>query len=222
MSYFSIKALSNSFLKSKGAQVPSHLTAIVIGNYLDAIVTEPDRFTTIYGDVFFENDGSFEMVDAAHYKNAVAMRDSLFASTFWQKLQKHKLNFQNEKVATYCLEKRQFVFDGSGDINVKSKADIILKEMAIGIDLKTMLATTQIGFEKLVKTAGYDRQAVFYMQMFQLTHFIICGVSKVAPHNVFVVSLQRNSAAYNLLKDKIDNKIAEFNEKGLLNQFKNA
>ena len=80
---------------------------------------------------------------------------------------------------------------------MRMKADFnakrILKMLA---DLKTTTAKTTKEFIAMIKAFSYDRQAAVYMDMEDCDQFMLIGISKSPPYQVFKVAIRRGDDLY--------------------------
>lgn len=83
-----------------------------------------------------------------------------------------------------------------------------------GFDLKSTNATSQKDFEEKVKSMGYVRQGLTYKLAAKLKHFYFVGITKTAPHHIYIVDIGAPQF-------KTDYKYAEAELKFLLYFYKN-
>ena len=200
--YFLQKALSWSTIKRGNKPYAggiSFLPQIMIGNYFDALATNPNF---IYkGMIYNESDNICEAIDNDVMDIAKEMYVSLCNSNVWKVLLKQKHSFQEEGFGTYVVN--------GMTIKTKCKLDVYVNSVAI-IDLKTTKETTEKKFLESMIKSGYDKQGVWYLEHYPNVNTFLCiGVSKTAPYDVFTYKFNRNSEVYLTVKAKIDKQVAK-------------
>ena len=200
--YFFQNALSWSRIKSGNKQRTgslSHLPAIQIGSYFDALATSPNF---IYeGMIYNESENIWEAYDTELMELAQNMYDSLSKYPLWVALLQDKHIFQEEGFGSYKVN--------GISIKTKCKLDVYIPNVAI-IDLKTTKETTEEKFLESMVKAQYDRQGVWYLEHYKDCYMFVCiGISKTPPYNVFTYKFYRNSEVYLKVKEKIDKKVAK-------------
>lgn len=102
----------------------------------------------------------------------------------------------NRILAAGLAEAPQFWDDERTGLACKARIDLRLPTEELIVDVKTTSATCQRDFETACRTYEYDRQAAFYLDGCYLTGaslFIILGIQKQKPHQLFVVEAKTNS-----------------------------
>ena len=69
---------------------------------------------------------------------------------------------------------------------LKSKLDLVYRGSTV-YDLKSTAATSQSEFERAAKRYQYDRQAAFYLDSVQAKRYVIIGIQKAAPHQIYTI-----------------------------------
>lgn len=105
-------------------------------------------------------------------------------------------NLFNRVLAAGLAEQPQFWDDEQTGLACKARIDLRLPTEALIVDVKTTSATCQRDFEVACRTYEYDRQAAFYLDgcyVAGASLFVILGIQKQKPHQLFVVEAQTDS-----------------------------
>lgn len=197
MNYFELPAVSNSDLTSiKLLLYPKDLTdyteAYRFGTLLDNMITEPYRIDyykrTCDGEKYFKPD----------FTVAEAMKKAFYQDEYCMNILRAKPDFQYIKTKEMTFNFCGFEFT----LLCKCKWDFWLRRYIFGGDIKSTMATSQKGFEKACDYFDYDRQRAWYMDTSDSNEDVIIGISKVAPHKIFKVFVNRDSEIYKSGKDK--------------------
>ncbi|GGG35751.1 PD-(D/E)XK nuclease-like domain-containing protein [Hymenobacter glacieicola] len=83
-------------------------------------------------------------------------------------------------------------------VQVKVRPDLLVRSPAgrrlTLIDFKTTSCRDLSHFLATIEQYDYDRQAAFYLDVLQADRFLIIGVQKKAPHNIWLVELSADAA----------------------------
>ncbi|RYC66495.1 PD-(D/E)XK nuclease-like domain-containing protein [Spirosoma sordidisoli] len=115
------------------------------------------------------------------------MLDVLRADTFFSRL-----------VITADIEIAQFWEDEPTGLPCKARLDLKLPDEGLIVDVKTTSARTQREFEANCYRYEYDRQAAYYLDGCRQAgdcadRFILLGIQKQKPHNLYVVEILADS-----------------------------
>lgn len=199
MNYFDHPFLSNSKLTKFGQEIgilsnyikgdPSEYYRM--GTLFDLLVTEPVRIDRL-SMTMVGTDYSFTRDEL--YQNE-KMRESLLSNKTYQSILTLNPSFQHE------VYNDVFVFDNLPPTPFKAKLDILIPQWVI--DLKTTQCTSQRSFVESCGMFGYYRQMLLYMMLTGSKMATIIGVSKNAPHKVFIESFNNSHSAYEETFDMI-------------------
>ena len=94
-------------------------------------------------------------------------------------------------------ETAQYWDDDLTGLPCKSQLDLLVSAEALIADIKTTSARSQAEFLENCLTYEYDRQAAYYVDGCRLAghpidRFVLFGVQKQKPHQVFVVEMKAN------------------------------
>lgn len=90
-------------------------------------------------------------------------------------------------------------------IPLRMKADFDAQDkLGIMADLKSTKAKTEKEFLKMIEAFNYDRQAAVYMDLRKVDRFMLIGVSKFPPYQVFKVAIKRGGDLYLSGRDKYE------------------
>ncbi|MBO0936445.1 PD-(D/E)XK nuclease-like domain-containing protein [Fibrella sp. HMF5335] len=106
--------------------------------------------------------------------------------------------FFNHIIADAQIETAQYWDDELTGLPCKARLDIRHPAQGLVVDVKTTSARSQREFEESCYQYEYDRQAAFYLDGCQLTgacanRFILLGIQKQKPHNLYVVEVLADS-----------------------------
>ncbi|UOQ81012.1 PD-(D/E)XK nuclease-like domain-containing protein [Hymenobacter sp. 5414T-23] len=83
-------------------------------------------------------------------------------------------------------------------LQVKIRPDLLVTTPRLGrrvlVDFKTTSCCDYAHFVATVEQYDYDRQAAFYSDVLQADRFMIVGVQKKAPHDIWLVELSADAA----------------------------
>lgn len=147
------------------------IDAYRFGSLLDAVITEPEKVSTIEHT-------------PAELLQCKAMFQSFLKQPFCAQVHK---SF-DKQFELYC-DDLPFEYNGvKFKLPFKMRADF--RRRPFMADLKSTACTTQKSFEAACEQFDYDRQAAVYMKMTGDKSFMLIGVSKVKPYNVFQVAIK--------------------------------
>lgn len=90
-------------------------------------------------------------------------------------------------------EKEIYWSEQNTGLPCKSKLDSLFKKTVI--DLKTTTAKTEKAFRKSIIEFNYHRQGAFYIDSVQAKRFIIVGLQKQAPFNIWKIEISKAELA---------------------------
>lgn len=186
--YYSRSEVSNSDLSTlKNYFMPQSYVmdatqAYRFGNLVDAMITEPHR------------------VD--HYRMRVDSEQFLAAE--WEVAKSMKYSYQRDPFCkqfdTLCggqvikFKKVELQYGGvKFSLWMRCKYDRWANLLNYGGDIKSTTATTQAQFEAACQHFDYDRQRAVYMTIADAQKDVLIGISKVKPHKVFKIFINRES-----------------------------
>lgn len=192
--YFQHPYCSNSALSALGQelgilpQLPGNkYEAYRMGSLFDAVITEPDLLDLIQKKIL-GTDYSFTR---AEYETCLRMRMALNQNPTYQAFAKCNPDVQKEVYTpNYSFEYEGFKFK----LNMRGKLDFFISGLVS--DLKSTACTSQRSFEEACIQFGYWRQMVLYCGLTDAKKAIIFGVSKTAPHKVFIVTMKPSDALW--------------------------
>lgn len=157
------------------------------GTLLDCMITEPFRVD------YFNYTCAGQQHTAQEFLQAEAMRRSFFGHQFCKLLVEQSDLQKVTVVQFFVIEWLGFRFT----IAVRMKADFnAMRLLGIIADLKSTNETTLAGFMRQIIAFEYHRQAAFYMDLEGCDKFVLIGVSKKAPHHIFMVTITRGDELY--------------------------
>ncbi|MDB5240563.1 MAG: hypothetical protein JWP57_1188 [Spirosoma sp.] len=106
--------------------------------------------------------------------------------------------FFSHIIAEAQIETAQYWGDELTGLPCKARLDLQLPEEGLIVDIKTTSARNQREFENNGYRYEYDRQAAFYLDGCCQTgvcadRFILLGIQKQQPHNLYVVEVKADS-----------------------------
>lgn len=109
-----------------------------------------------------------------------------------------------QQIKAVCQGQQEFYQKGvlfyhndlSFSLDCRIKYDLWSFELGWGVDIKTTAATTLEGFMKSIQSYHYDQQRAFYMTVANARRDLLIGVSKVWPHRIFTVKIQKNDPIF--------------------------
>ena len=186
MTYFDHPYCSNSMLTALGQELGllpefggDKENAYRMGSLFDAIVTEPDKIDLIQMKILY-SEYSFSQ---GEYEQCKKMKRNLELNPIYKTFLLQNPDFQKEVYV------EDFEFDGF-KLNMRAKLDYFITGMVA--DLKSTACTNQKSFENACVQFGYHRQMWLYCKLTGVKRAMIFGVSKVKPHNVFIVKMSEN------------------------------
>ena len=188
--YFNhVKGLSNSGLsrvadRLEGAMdKPMPINAFRFGSMVDAILTQPDELADDLTD--------------AELKAGLRLSEAVKAHPLARTLLAH--------AEPQVIISRTLTIDLEGiekEVLAKCMLDGAILKMKIGKDDKTTSERTYAGFLKAIERFNYDRQAYWYMEVAELDRFVLIGISKTKPGEVFIHIIKRGDEMWTKGKEK--------------------
>lgn len=179
--YFALPHASNSGIKeahqifqARAKGLPDPTKAYRFGSAFDALLTDMQELTL---------DGMHDH----EIKQILGMKKALERDAIYNALFKEA---DKQAVFTDTTE-----IDGF-NIPRKCKYDLWSEFTHFGGDLKSTTATSQQAFEAACTRFEYPQQAAWYMDITDTDRFVIIGISKSYPHNIFHISIKRNDPLY--------------------------
>jgi hypothetical protein len=117
-----------------------------------------------------------------------------FCNVMASKADGQKVSIIHDKVLNY--QGYEFKLD------VRCKWDLWRSDWGWGGDIKSTTATTQAQFEAAAIFFNYDRQRAWYMDVEGADRDVLIGISKVKPHRIFKIPINRESNFYKSGKEK--------------------
>jgi hypothetical protein len=173
--YYELPYVSNSSFTelerlTKGGFKPKNLEEIyAFGRLTDELIFEPEKADMTHIDL----------------SKAMCMRDVFLKNAM--------LSWYINLSTTNKQEVVLFKING---INCKMKADSLNRELSTVLEFKTTIASSENQFNEVVKRFNYDRQIAFYMDGARVDKCILAGVSKKAPHRLFLHVIDRTHPWY--------------------------
>ncbi len=136
------------------------------------------KFGNALHEVFLKGDYSnhYKLLKAADKRLVDAMVRKLNANPIVVSLMRDSIREKKFKVVM-------------NKVRVAVILDAKQKPLRRGFDLKSTSCTTQIEFETKCRELGYIIQGLIYKMASNLKNFYFVGVSKTAPHNIFIVDI---------------------------------
>ena len=162
------------------------------GSLFDALVTEPQRIEQAPWAVYLDG----KEIDQLKWELAYTMYEHSKKDAML-KLFCMCANKQKE-----CYEKIEIEYEGHiFSMPVRCKLDFYVPTLNMGGDLKSTACSNLREFLAAIELFDYDRQAAWYMDIADLTCFVIIGVSKklnkrTEKHEVFKYVIKRDSPEY--------------------------
>ncbi|WBO85238.1 PD-(D/E)XK nuclease-like domain-containing protein [Hymenobacter yonginensis] len=139
----------------------------------------------------------------AWFKLLLMMHDSDERGVHWADLEMLACQVRRQR---YC---RDLLYRGTPELThtavhietgiaVKVRPDLLVRSRAgrrlTLIDFKTTSCPDRARFLATIEQYDYDRQAAFYCDVLQADRFLIIGVQKKAPHELWVVEVSADAA----------------------------
>lgn len=156
------------------------------GSLLDAMITEQWRVN------YFKRTLDDQPFPKARFNTIVAMKASFWKDEFCR-------DFATGADAQKITVVKDKVFNYNGyefEVDCRCKWDIWRDDLGWGSDIKSTAAKNQTEFEAACYHFNYDRQRYLYMQLENSERDVLIGVSKIKPHRIFKVFINRNSEFY--------------------------
>ncbi|RTQ52292.1 hypothetical protein EJV47_04525 [Hymenobacter gummosus] len=173
--YVSNTDLSNLAAELLGKVRSPNTQALIFGSAFHEAVLEPDRYTR-----------PLDLPPAQ-----VTLLETLAAAVRRQRYCRDLL-YRGTAELTHTA-----VHEETG-LTVKIRPDLLLTTPRLGrrvlVDFKTTSCKDYAQFVGTVEAYDYDRQAAFYSDVLQADRFVIIGVQKKAPHDIWVVELSADAA----------------------------
>lgn len=168
--------------------------ALRFGTLVDAMITEPAKID------YYKFTCAGVQYTPEEFRLAEAMKMSFMMNAFCQHLLKNA-DMQVVTVRNMAIEYRGYWFR----MRLRMKADINAKKrLKMIADVKTTNAKTEKEFRQMIDVFNYDRQGAVYMDIEEVDMFIIIGISKHPPHQVWIVTMKRGDAMYTRGRDKFE------------------
>lgn len=164
------------------------------GSLIDCMITEKERVD------FFKRTLDAEIFNKEEFEVAKAMKKSFFRDQMCSMMAAKstgQMVFVKDK---FRIEHRGFSFD----LAARIKYDLFMPDLGWGGDIKSTTATTQDQFVAAIHYFKYTRQRAFYMDISGADKDVLIGISKVKPHKVFKVFIDRDSALYKKGKEQYE------------------
>lgn len=201
--YHRLPQISNSTLSAFKRQLEGHPPlncrhALDFGNLVDAMITETDLEVNEYMikcDSLTAVDKSAAMQMTAVFHNDP--RCSLiheFSET--QKIFFGRLSFQHDYLNV--------------SFETRCKVDFYMEHNSTIVDLKTTAAKSQKAFNAACDYFDYDRQAAFYLDTTGADTFVLIGISKNKPYNIYFKTIKRGDSDYRSGKLKYMNLMVKY------------
>lgn len=193
MNYYNVKSISNSGLIDRAA---FHTFALDFGNLFDSMITSPNDIINGKRASFIESDEVWKVFDKESFDLALAMQESLNQNDFYRSLLDLQPETQREVHKWICPNTLQIHNEPYfGFYPVKGKYDFYCPKFIT--DLKTTSAKTHEEFLKKAHSLDYARAAAFYLDLDGTAdEFVWLGVSKHAPHEIFVSKIEKGDKYY--------------------------
>lgn len=160
--------------------------AYAFGALLDCSITEPEKV-----DYYKLTCAGYQHT-RQDFELAEAMKKAFYRDPFCKIMAE---NSEFQKVGIY--PGFPIEFDGyEFTLDVRCKFDLYAKpKLKMSGDIKSTTSTTEKQFRAAIEHFNYDRQAAWYMDIEDIGHNMIIGISKVNKQ-VFKVPVDRNSDLY--------------------------
>lgn len=160
--------------------------AYLEGSLLDAMITEQWRVN------YFKRTLDDQPFTKSKFETIVAMKGAFwkdeFSASFATGADTQKITIVHDKEFNY--EGFPFL------LNVRCKWDLWRQDYQFGSDIKSTVATTQREFEAACWHFHYPRQRAWYMDAEGSDRDVLIGISKIKPHRVFKIFINRKSEFY--------------------------
>lgn len=189
--YYSRLEVSNSDLgwlddQLSGRDQRDATEAYLDGSLLDAMITEQHRVN------YFKRTLDGQPFKKARFDTSVAMKQACWQDEFFKTI---IVGADTQKIT--IVKDKEFEYEGyKFKVDIRCKWDIWRPDVNYGGDLKSTAAQTQREFEAACYHFNYDRQRWFYMNAQDSQRDFIIGISKIKPHRVFKVFINRESEFY--------------------------
>ena len=185
----SVKTVASKSLAHWKGQVRKESHAFDLGSAVHAMLLEPEKQLVIRGPETRRGKAWTEPKDEADTLGKILLTEADYdlANNMADACMNN--NMANHLLTNPDLlaEASFFATDPDIDIELKTRPDGLLREAGIVLDIKTCQDASPRGFDRAVRTFGYDIQAAFYMHVLRLNkvrvdNFIFICVEKDAPH----------------------------------------
>ena len=160
--------------------------AYLEGNLFDAMITEQwrvDYFKRTLDDIPFKK---------TTFDTTVAMKKSFWNDDFCKLI---ATGAEAQKIT--AVEGKKFNYEGyEFEMDCRCKWDFWQPSWGWGGDLKSTAAKTQQEFEAACYHFHYPRQRAWYMDLIGSDKDVLIGVSKIKPHRIFKIFINRESEFY--------------------------
>ncbi|MCE5332904.1 MAG: PD-(D/E)XK nuclease-like domain-containing protein [Bacteroidales bacterium] len=189
--YYSRPEVSNSDLswlddQLSGRDQRDATEAYLDGSLLDAMITEQHRVN------YFKRTLDGQPFKKARFDTIVAMKQACWQDEFFKMI---IVGADTQKITV--VKDKEFEYEGYRfKVDIRCKWDIWRPDWGWGSDIKSTAAKTQKEFEAACYHFNYDRQRYFYMRAEESERDVLIGISKIKPHRVFKVFINRNCDFY--------------------------
>lgn len=166
--------------------------AYAFGTLLDACITEPAKVD------YYKFTCAGHQHTRQDFEQAEAMKKAFYRDPLC------KILAENSEFQKISIDHR-FEINWEGTkfrLPVRCKFDLYAKpRIKMTGDIKSTACTTEKQFIEAIRYFNYDRQASWYMDIENIDHNVIIGISK-ENHKVFKVAVKRGDEMYRAGKDK--------------------
>lgn len=189
--YYSRLEVSNSDLgwlddQLSGRDQRDATEAYLDGSLLDAMITEQHRVN------YFKRTLDGQPFKKARFDTIVAMKQAFWKDDFCKLI---ATGADTQKITT--VKDKRFEYNGyEFFMDMRIKWDLFQNSWGWGGDIKSTAAKTQAEFEAACYYFHYPRQRYVYMSVGQTERDVLIGISKIKPHRVFKIFINRESEFY--------------------------
>jgi len=186
-----VKMVSNKSLAHWIGNVRKESHAFDLGSSVHALLLEPEKDLVIRGPETRRGKAWAELKEEADTGGKILLTEADFdlASDMAESCLKNEMANHLLTNSDLLAEASFFATDPDIDVPLKTRPDGLLRNSGIVIDIKTCQDASPRGFEKSVRSFGYDLQAAFYLHVLNLNkvkvkNFIFICIEKDKPHVV--------------------------------------
>ena len=189
--YYSRLEVSNSDLgwlddQLSGRDQRDATEAYLDGSLLDAMITEQHRVN------YFKRTLDGQPFKKARFDTIVAMKQACWQDEFFKTI---IVGADTQKIT--IIKNKEFEYEGyKFKADARCKWDIWRPDLNFGGDIKSTAAKTQAEFEAACYHFHYPRQRAWYMDLIGSEKDFLVGISKIKPHRVFKIFINRESEFY--------------------------